>query len=86
MVQNLILMRLKKQSQEKDNIIFLGAGYSSSIAGELKNFIEKMNNKSSLLKSLKFNYQLGKKTWFGTGGNCKLFRRSKFNKSINKHG
>ena len=32
-----------------------------------------MNNKSSLLKSLKFNYQLGKKTWFGTGGNCKLF-------------
>ena len=32
-----------------------------------------MNNKSSLLKSLKFNYQLGKKTWFGTGGNCNLF-------------
>ena len=32
-----------------------------------------MNNKYSLLKSLKFNYQLGKKTWFGTGGNCKLF-------------
>ena len=32
-----------------------------------------MNNKHSLLKSLKFNYQLGKKTWFGTGGNCKLF-------------
>ncbi len=32
-----------------------------------------MNNKSSLLKSLKFNYQLGKRTWFGTGGNCKLF-------------
>ena len=32
-----------------------------------------MNNKSSLFKSLKFNYQLGKKTWFGTGGNCNLF-------------
>jgi len=32
-----------------------------------------MNNKFSLLKSLKFNYQLGKKTWFGTGGNCNLF-------------
>ena len=32
-----------------------------------------MNIKSSLLKSLKFNYQLGKKTWFGTGGNCNLF-------------
>ena len=32
-----------------------------------------MNNKTSLLKSLKFNYQLGKKTWFGTGGNCNLF-------------
>jgi len=32
-----------------------------------------MNNKHSLLKSLKFNYQLGKKTWFGTGGNCNLF-------------
>ncbi len=32
-----------------------------------------MNNKLSLLKSLKFNYQLGKKTWFGTGGNCNLF-------------
>ena len=32
-----------------------------------------MNNKHSLFKSLKFNYQLGKKTWFGTGGNCKLF-------------
>ena len=32
-----------------------------------------MNNKSYLLKSLKFNYQLGKKTWFGTGGNCNLF-------------
>jgi len=32
-----------------------------------------MNNKSSLFKSLKFNYQLGKKTWFGTGGNCDLF-------------
>ena len=32
-----------------------------------------MNNKHSLLKSLKFNYQLGKKTWFGTGGNCDLF-------------
>ena len=32
-----------------------------------------MKNKRSLLKSLKFNYQLGKKTWFGTGGNCNLF-------------
>ena len=32
-----------------------------------------MNNKSSLLQSLKFNYKLGKKTWFGTGGNCVLF-------------
>ena len=32
-----------------------------------------MNNILSLLKSLKFNYQLGKKTWFGTGGNCNLF-------------
>ena len=32
-----------------------------------------MNNKSPLLQNLKFNYQLGKKTWFGTGGNCNLF-------------
>ena len=32
-----------------------------------------MNNKFSLLQSLKFNYKLGKKTWFGTGGNCNLF-------------
>mgnify|MGYP001475683282 CR=1 FL=1 len=32
-----------------------------------------MNNKSSLLQNLKFNYKLGKKTWFGTGGNCNLF-------------
>ena len=32
-----------------------------------------MNRKSSLFQSLKFNYQLGKKTWFGTGGNCNLF-------------
>ena len=32
-----------------------------------------MNNKYSLLKNLKFNYKLGRKTWFGTGGNCNLF-------------
>ncbi len=32
-----------------------------------------MNKKFSLFQSLKFNYKLGKKTWFGTGGNCKLF-------------
>ena len=32
-----------------------------------------MNNKTFLFKSLKINYQLGKKTWFGTGGNCNLF-------------
>ena len=32
-----------------------------------------MNNRTSLIRSLKFNYQLGKKTWFGTGGNCNLF-------------
>lgn len=25
------------------------------------------------IKSIKFNYNLGKKTWFGTGGNCTLF-------------
>ncbi len=27
----------------------------------------------SILKSAKFNYELGKKTWFGTGGKCTLF-------------
>lgn len=32
-----------------------------------------MNRKFSLFQSLKFNYKLGKKTWFGTGGNCYLF-------------
>ncbi len=32
-----------------------------------------MNRKFSLFQSLKFNYKLGKKTWFGTGGNCNLF-------------
>ena len=32
-----------------------------------------MKIKFSLLKSLKFNYKLGKKTWFGTGGKCLVF-------------
>ena len=41
MVQNLISMRLIKIISRKDNIIFLGAGFSSSIAEEFKNFLEK---------------------------------------------
>ncbi len=32
-----------------------------------------MLNKLLHLSSAKFNYQLGKKTWFGSGGNCKIF-------------
>ncbi len=36
-----------------------------------------MNNNLSLLKSVKFNYELGKKTWFGTGGNCSLFFKAR---------
>ncbi|MAI76875.1 MAG: UDP-N-acetylenolpyruvoylglucosamine reductase [Pelagibacteraceae bacterium TMED65] len=32
-----------------------------------------MLNKLFHLSSVKFNYELGKKTWFGSGGNCKIF-------------
>ena len=35
----------------------------------------------SILKSIKFNFNLGKRTWFGTGGNCMFFYEPK---SINQ--
>ena len=34
-----------------------------------------MNFNSLQFPSLKFNYEFGKKTWFGSGGNCRYFLR-----------
>lgn len=43
-----------------------------------------MSSNLSILKSAKFNFQLGKKTWFGTGGKCSLFfEPKKINELIN---
>ncbi len=35
-----------------------------------------MNFNSLQFPSLKFNYEFGKKTWFGSGGNCRYFLRA----------
>ena len=57
---------------------FLGAGMSSKFANNFSDLFLAKKLMSLLyflkdLKKIKFNYKLGSKTWFGTGGNAQYF-------------
>ena len=71
--------KLKDIIKDGDNIVFLGAGPITKLAHEFAKKIKKtmtqINNKLiyKFLGKINFNYNIGKRTWFGTGGKCLIF-------------
>ena len=65
---------LLEYTSNKNMIIFMGAGSISNIARNLLNNVKKLIELSNKIKSnIYLDYDIGKKTWFRTGGKAKVF-------------